>query len=362
MFNIFQRKPKSCIGIDIGTSSIKVVQLRRSEDRYKLETYGELQAYGYLERLNDPFQTKSLQLLESQVIKMVSRVLKEAGATTKKAVMSIPVFSSFISVLDLPPMSEKELSSAITFEAKRYVPISLSEVKIDWEVIDRKEVGPSESKKKGLFNFRVLIIAVPKEVIAKYLRIAQALGLNLLSLELENFSYTRSLVGNDLSTTCVLDFGARSTSFTINDRGSIQISHSLDIAGTELTRALSHSMGIDFRRAEMYKREGLNHMGLGAGREIKEVILTFIDKIIFEIERVIDSYQKKTGRKVAKLILSGGSSNLVGLEDYLENKLKIDVMIGNPWARVAYPLILESILKEIAPKFTVAVGLAMREV
>ena len=358
MFNLFRGKPKTCLGIDIGTSSIKVVQLKRSEGRYKLETYGELQTYGYLERLNDPFQTKNLQLLESQVAEMLGKIIKEASITTKKVALSIPIFSSFISVVDLSPMSEKELSHALVFESKRYIPVSLDEVKIDWEVIDKQQVDS-----KGLFKFRVLLVAVPKEIITKYLRIARNLGLEILALELENFSYTRSLVGNDLSTTCVLDFGARSTSFTIVDKGFIQMSHSLDIAGTELTKALAYGMGIDFKRADIYKKErGLDHKELEAGREIKEVILTLIDKIIFEIERVIESYESKTKRKVAKLILSGGSGNLFGLDGYLKNKLKIDIISGNPWARVIYPPILEPALKEIAPKFAVAVGLAMREI
>ena len=358
MFNLFGGKPKTCLGIDIGTSSIKVVQLKRSEGRYKLETYGELQTYGYLERLNDPFQTKNLQMLESQVAEMLRKITKEAGITTKKVALSIPIFSSFISVVDLSPMSEKELSRALVFESKRYIPVSLDEVKIDWEIIDKQPVDS-----KNLFKFRVLLVAVPKEVITKYLRITRNLGLEVLALELENFSYARSLVGNDLSAVCILDFGARSTSFTVVDKGFIQLSHSSDMAGTELTKALAYSMGIDFKRAEIYKKErGLDHKELEAGREIKEVILTLIDKLVFEIERAIESYESKTKRKVTKLILSGGSGNLFGLDEYLKNKLKIDVIPGNPWAKVVYPPIIEPALKEIAPKFAVAVGLAMREI
>lgn len=367
----FKKKPKSCVGIDIGTSSVKVVQLRRGEEgRYKLETYGELQTYGYLERLNEPFpsKAKSPKVVESQIIEMTRKLIKEAGVSTKLAAISIPVFSSFISVVDLPPMSEKELSRALLFEAKRHIPIPLGEVRIDWKIVDKEEESkaakglPKGLGKKGLFKFRVLLIAVPKEVIARYLRIAEALDLKLLTLELESFSYTRSLIGSDKSTACVLDFGARSTSFIVVDRGFIQMSHGLDISGTELTKALSHSMGVDFRRAEMYKKErGLNHKDLGIEREAKDILLTFIDKVVLELERIIDSYQKKTGRKVSKLVLTGGSSTLVGLKKYLEEGLKIDVVVGNPWARLVYPPLLKSILEEIAPRFAVAIGLAMQE-
>ena len=367
---LFKKKGKSSVGIDIGTSSIKVVQLKRSEGRYKLETYGELQTYGYLERLNDPFQSKSLKMLESQVVEMTRRIIKEAGINTKRAVISIPIFSSFIVVIDMPPMLEKELFQALSFEAKRHIPIPLSEARIDWKIIGREK---AESSKDGLpvgkaggrnvFKFRVLLVVVPKEVISKYLRIAQALELKLLALELESFSYIRSLVGNDKSAACVLDFGARSTSFTIVDKGFIQASHSLDIAGTELTRTLSHGIGVSFKRAELYKKErGLGFQEPGAEREAKEILLTLIDKIVLEVERLIKSYQIKTKGKVTKLILSGGSGNLVGLGKYLEKRLKIDVVTGDPWVRVSYPSLLEPVLKEIAPRFAVAVGLAMREV
>lgn len=360
---LFDKKTESCLGIDIGTSSIKVVQLKRSEEKYKLETYGELQTYGYLERLNDPFQTKSLKILESQVIEMIKRLMKEADTNTKHVAMSVPVFSSFISVIDLPPMSEKELQRALVFEAKRHIPVSLSEVRADWKVVSKEKVDSLKDKKKNLFKFRVLIIAVPKEVIDRYLRITKALGLKLVALEMESFSYIRSLMGNDKSTACILDFGARSTSFTIVDRGFIQISHSLDIAGTELTKALAHGMGVDFRRAETYKRQkGLDHKEIEEGREVKDILLTFVDKIVFEMERMINSYQEKTERKVTKLVLSGGSGSLVGLSEHLQKKLNINIIKGNPWDRIDYPEFLKPTLEKIGSKFAVAIGLAMREI
>jgi len=357
----FKSKSQSCLGVDIGTSSIKLIQLKRSDERYELETYGELQTYGYLEKLNDPFQTKSLKLLESQVIEMLSRTIKEAEISTKKVVMSIPVFSSFIGIINLPLMSENELSQALSFEAKRYVPVPLSEVKIDWKIIEKERVESSKSSKKNIFKFRILLVAVPKEIIAKHIRIANAVKLKLTGLELESFSYIRSLIGNDKSTSCILDMGARSTSFTVVDNGFIQSSHSLDIAGTELTKALSHSMGIDFKRAEIYKREkGLDHKTLNSGEEIKDVLLTYIDKIIVEAKRMINNYQEESKRKVTKLILSGGSGNLIGLENYLANQLGLEIIKANPWARINYPNILKPVLKKLAPRFAVVTGLAMR--
>ncbi len=360
--NLFGKGKKSVLGIDIGTSSIKMVQLKRVDERYKLETYGKLQTYGYLERLNDPFHTKSLRLLESQIVELIGKLLKKAETTSNQVVMSIPVFSSFISVVEMPPMPEKELSQALTFEAKRYIPVPLSEVRIDWKVIDREDAGFSKNKNKNLFKFKILLVAVPKEIIDKYLRIAQGLELKLQGLELESFSYLRSFMGDDKSTACILDLGARSTSFTIADKGFVQMSHGLDIAGAELTKALAHGMGVDFKRAEEYKRQkGLDHKKLSAEKETRDILLTFVDKIILEAQRMINAYQSETDRKVTKLILAGGSGNLIGLKEHLEKKLDIKVVVGNPWARIDYPSFLEPVIKEIAPQFAVAVGSAMRE-
>jgi Tfp pilus assembly PilM family ATPase len=140
------------------------------------------------------------------------------------------------------------------------------------------------------------------------------------------------------------------------------MSHSLDIAGSELTKALAHGMGIDFRRAEAYKREsGLSAGGLGAEKELRDILLTFVDKIVLELERMIDSYQRKTKRKVTKLILSGGSGGLVGLEEHLKKRLELNIEVANPWARVVRLSLLDPILKELAPRFAVAAGAAMRE-
>src|SRR3989344_1304351 len=112
ILNLFQRKPKGFLGIDIGTSSVKIVELSGGKNGIKLETYGELKAYGYLKRLGDPIQTSSLQMLDSEVAEMIKRIVDEANVSSRAASMSIPVFSSFFTLLELPAMSTKELANA----------------------------------------------------------------------------------------------------------------------------------------------------------------------------------------------------------------------------------------------------------
>ena len=239
---LFGNKPKSFLGIDIGTSSIKVVQLKKEGDKFKLETYGEISTVGYVERLNESFQSTSLKTIEAVTREMVGLTLNKAKINTKNAVMAVPIFSSFTSVIEMPIMTESELTQAVEFEARKYIPIPSAEVELDWKIIENAKQGK-----------RILLIAVPKEVINKYIRIADALNLKINALELESFSFARSLMSGDSSSACILDIGARTTSLTIVDKNMIQMSHGLDIAGAEMTRILASSLGVAFKRAEDFK-------------------------------------------------------------------------------------------------------------
>ena len=360
----FGSKPKSFLGIDIGTASIKVVQLKKVEDKFKLETYGEISTVGYVERLNESLQSTSLKTLEAVNREMVRTILERAKTTTKNVVMTIPVFSSFISVIEMPEIAEGELSRAVEFEARKYIPIPSAEVVLDWKIIDSGMIKDDTSEKpfKGK---RILLIAVPKEVVNKYLKIVEALKLKVIALELESFSFARALAFGETEPMCVLDIGARATSFTIIDRGTVQMSHGLDIAGAEMTRTLAISLGVAFRRAEDFKlTHGIDHAEESVNnerKEIKEALMTLIDEILSGSERMINAYQIKTGRKITKLILNGGTALMEGLKEYTEKKLNIKTFIADPWKRVIYPPNIEKTIKELGPEFSVAVGAAMRE-
>src|SRR4030042_4676621 len=114
-FNIFKKRPKSILGIDIGTSSIKVVKLKKEEEKFELETYGQISTIGYLERLNDAFQITALKTLEAITREMLRILLEKAETSSKLTIMAIPVFSSFVSTMEIPEMAEKELAHAIEF-------------------------------------------------------------------------------------------------------------------------------------------------------------------------------------------------------------------------------------------------------
>lgn len=357
----FGKKPKSSLGIDIGTSSIKVVQLKREEDRFRLETYGEISTIHYLKRLTDAFQSTALKTLEAITREMLRIVLQKAEVTAKEVALTIPVFSSFVSVIEMPAMAEKELARAVEFEARRYVPIPLGEVVLDWEAVESGMIKDGVSPKtfKGI---RVILIAVPREVVNKYIKIAESLDLRISALELESFSLARSLMVYDKSPTCILDIGARATSFTIVDRGVVQMSHSLDVAGAEMTQALATGLKIAPTRAEEFKiAYGLDHKEDREKRiGLQEFLSIPLDKIIGEIEKMVSSYQIKTERNIEKLILNGGSAQMAGFKEHIEQKMNLKAFIATPWTRIIYPPVLQETLRKIGPQFSVAIGAAMR--
>lgn len=349
LFKLF-KKSKSFLGIDIGTTSIKIAQLGKEGGRAKLDTYGSIENIG---QSNNAIQTSSLKLLDSQVAGMIKKIMKEAGTTTNVVTMSVPVFSSFTTLIELPAMPRKEIESAISFQARQYIPVPISDVILDWEVVDEED-----KDKKG--KIKILLIAVPKEVVGKYSRIATLAGLNLQALEIEMFSLVRSVIGNDKSPIALVDIGARSTGISIIDGGKTRFVRNIDTGGAELTRAVRRGLSLSFDRAEILKKE-VGLMGRQAEEEVSHILANIINIVISEIESIISLYEKKE-KKIEKIIISGGAANLPGFVGYIAKKLGIEVSLANPFSRVAYPHILSPILKEIGPSFSVAVGLAMRKI
>ncbi|MDO8743186.1 MAG: type IV pilus assembly protein PilM [Candidatus Azambacteria bacterium] len=350
-FNIFgiASKPKSYLGIDIGTLSIKIVEISNEEGRPKLENYAILTDYGLpLKHLQDS-SGKALKTFGGGAVVALRRLMKEGGINAKEVNMSVPIFSSFLTVMELPQMSELEVASAVPFEAKKYVPIPLDSVALDWSVIGSGDSG----------KILVLLIAIPRDIIDEYAIIAKEADLKLLTIELETISAARALIGNDPVPAVLIDLGSRDTTISVVDGGYSRISHSIEMSGEDLTRALANSLNIDWRRAEELKKQnGLKIMN--NNDQIAGVLSPLLDVIVNTTRDITDMYFSKTKKKIEKLIVYGGASKMPGFVEYLNDRLKMDAVVGNPFSRVAYPDKLKPMINEIGHEFTVAVGLALK--
>lgn len=349
-----QKKKKSYLGIDLGTASIKMVELTQEKDVIKLTNYAEIISPKLEQRSFAPLEMSSMQVLSEEIAALIKKTLKEAQIRTKIASMSVPIFSSFITTMELPFMTKEEVAQAVTFQARQYIPVPISEVVLDWTLLKEiVEGGPPQ-------KIPVLLVAVPQEVIHKYTDISVLSGFQLKALEVETFSLVRALIRNDKSTICLVDFGARSTNIAIIDDGAVRICRNIETSGGEMTKVLAGSLNIDFKRAEELKQERGIKKG-GGEEEISRIVLPLIDIIFSEIDKVASIYFQKSGKKVIKFILTGGTAALPGLVEYFVEKFGREIRIGDPFKDIEYPPILAPILREIGPSFAVAVGLAMRE-
>ena len=368
------------LGIDIGTATVKVVALSRGskDGQFILENYGTVMSPWSLQNPNSPGQ-ESPRLPDGEVIEMVKAVLAEMKAPYKaEAVFSIPVYSSFITEITLPPMSLSELNTAISDQAKQYVPISLSEVELDWQVISKQEspkaapsvkaegqeeaaekLSPDSAKLAESEGLNVLLAAVPRETVQRSEYLAKEIGVKLTALEIETFGLVRSVVGRQRGAVCLVDMGARNTNITIVVDGFIRLNRNIDVGGDELTRVIAQSMGLTVRRAEEMKRlQGLK--AEGGEHEIVAIMHPVLDKILVEVERVVNAYGTRHHQELSEVILIGGSAQLNGVVEYLSEKLRIPHRLGGPWQNVSYPPEMKPILTELAPTFATAIGLAMR--
>lgn len=340
------------IGVNIGAYSTKVVQLRYARERAVLETYGELLNEGYLKHPESSRGGGILHYTDQDLGTIIKDVLRESNVTTTDAVATIPAAAAFITTIMFPRSLEKEIAQAVPYEARKYVPIPISEVLLEWMVLEDTDARDD--------SIAVLLVAVPREAVEKFRRVGEIAGLNMRSLEVEPFSMARSLIGYDNTPTLIINFGHQSTTLVFVERGLIRMAHTLGRGSQELTRALERGLAVNTERAEAMKRE----VGLSERieeREIASVMAPMLETLFAEIERLTSLYHRKAPHKIQKVNLTGGGANLKGLVEFAALKFGLEVTRGSPFTRLVTPPFLQPVLKEIGPTFSVATGAAIRE-
>jgi type IV pilus assembly protein PilM len=351
---------KGTLGVDIGTSSIKIVELERKTGRFELVNYGvfEIKESRTLPQNTDAWQSV-LKLPDQEISSGIHELFKKAGFNSQDVVTAIPSFTTFATVIDMPYVSNDDLARALPFEAKKYIPIPLDEVVLDWSIVGINDNQAfAQGNKPSMVE--VFLAAVPKDETARYQNIVKNSGLKLQAIELENSALIRALLGNDLSPTVIVNIGGRSTSIIIVNKGYERVSHNYEIGGFEITRAISQSLSISLEKAEELKRK----FGLKKGEDniINESMISLVNMMVFETQKTITNYEESKKEKISNVVLIGGLTNMPGFAEYFQEKLNRKVTLGNPFSRLVYPAELESITPELSSLFSVAIGLAMRDI
>lgn len=357
---------KSVFGLDIGSSTAKFVQLRSAHGAAILETYGEIALGPYGEQAVG----KTVKLPPEKTAEAILALMKEANVTAKAGGMSIPFSSSLISIIDVPKTTPDQLKRMIPIEARKYIPVPVSEVTLDWFAI------PADEEEKSAFDRieqqtalqahgqEVLLAAIHNDTVRAYQTIASTVGLSVRFFEIEIFSTIRSAIGHGVAPVLVIDLGASTTKMYVVERGVVRMTHLQTVGGQHMTETLGRSLNWDFDKAERIKREhGLLDSSVYSTDEndrIRASLLSTLSRIFSEANRVLLSYGKRYNKAVPKVVLSGGASSLPGLEAAARNDLQAEVSIANPFARTEAPAFLGDVLASIGPSFSVAVGLALR--
>jgi type IV pilus assembly protein PilM len=360
--NLFPEKNQSFLGVDIGASSIKVVQLTRKHDRAVLETYGEISLAPY----DGKEMGKAMNLSASKIAEALTDLCRESSVTAVQAAVAIPFVSSLVSLIEMPTADPKQLAQMIPIEARKYIPVPISEVLLDWSVIPKEaksyqsvdEQKPDQPGSK-IEKTDVMIVAIHNDTVTKYQEIGAKTSLHAAFYEIEMFSTIRALLDQNSKSVMIMDIGAGSTKLYVVERGVIKNSHLINRGSQDITSALANALGITFAEAETLKRS-TDISSPKADQKIVGTITVTLDYIFAEANQVLLSYEKRYNKTANQIMLIGGGALLQGILPMAKHSFQIEVAVGEPFSKVEAPAFLQNVLKSTNPEFSVAVGAALR--
>ncbi|MBP9711754.1 MAG: type IV pilus assembly protein PilM [Candidatus Pacebacteria bacterium] len=350
------------IGIDIGSSAIKVVEIKKKGGKAVLETYGSIALGPYADL--DVGRVTNLPV--EKIADGLKEVLKQAGVTGSSGALAIPVQSSLIFIIELPAqIKSSDMGSIVPTEARKYIPVPITEVSLDYFILPDKEpsfeeMNNPEMQLKNEDKIRVLVVATQNDAVSRYRSIASQANFDASFFEIEVFSSIRSNFEHELSPVLLIDLGASRTKLSIVEFGMIKSYHTIDRGGADITESISKSLNIPFYEAEKMKKE----FGLFENtneRTLSDIIKVHLDYIFSETNNVLLSYEKKYNRTISKVILTGGGSLMKGFREMAVSNFKAEIELGHPFEKVGAPAFLDKVLEAMGPEFAVALGLALRK-
>jgi type IV pilus assembly protein PilM len=300
--------------------------------------------------------------------------MRESNVTSLSSGISIPFRSSLVSLIQLPAVPEKQLQEMIPLEARKYIPVPINEVTLDWWVvpgdtdpsldfIDAETDEQTTTTKSAIPDQKktdVLVVSIHNEVLNNYNKIVKAAVLDTGFFEIEMFSATRALLSGENAPVMIFDMGASSTKMYILERGVVKYSHIIGKGSQDITVSISKGMTQTFERAEQIKRT------LGTGvvpdeKNVFDIISLTLDYIFSEANSVMLNYQKKYNKAVSRVILTGGGVAMKGVFELARANFQTEVVMGDPFAKVEAPAFLDDVLKTTGLEFAVAIGIALRK-
>lgn len=339
------------VGLDLGSHSIRAVELEESKGGILLKRFGSYES----PKLDYSSVSKQDQNTYADAVK---HFFKEVDFSTPEVISAIPEYDVFTRVIKLPQMTEKELESSIAYEAEQFIPIPVGEVNFDFQILD-----PDVHDKDKM---NVLIVAAKNEVLERQVALLKSAGLVPKGLEPETIAVGRVLgdTSDRPSASIIVNIGSFSTQIIIFYKGFVRFTRSISVGGDALTRAVAQSLNFEISQAEEYKKSYGMDQNQADGK-VLEAMRPVFDNVLMEIKRARIFYTTHNPNvNINRVILSGGTALMPGLLFYMANNLSLEVELANPWRNIRFSKDLEpqrDLLTEQSPFYATAVGLALKE-
>lgn len=338
-------KDKPIFGLDIGFSSLKVMQIDTATKKHTVVGYGAASF--------DPAAIRDGSIIDIEAVAAAAKELFEkhltGDITTPRVIMSIPAARAFNRNVHLPNLSRKELEEAINGEVEQYVPLPNSELYTDYTTI-----------RPGTEETEYLVVAAPRRIIDDHLQLAKILGLELVGVQTTIDASGRLFLQSEGSNapTVLIDFGSNSADLTIYDQGLI-VTGTVPVGGDEFTSLISKTLNVTQQEAHIIKTK----YGLGVSKKQKEIIgglIPTLQQITKEVKRMIRYYEERSGteQKVTQIVTMGGGANMPGLSEYLTDTLRIPTRTCDPWQNLHFSRLQPPNLSEKS-MYVTAAGLAL---
>jgi len=355
LLSSFSAKPVTAtnnrvVGIDIGSSSIKVVELQNRDNVITLTTYGELELGPYDEEKPVGQAVTLTAQVERQAL---VDILRESAVKARQSVFAMPLSSSFVTVMSLLAPATEDISPRVRVEARKYIPVPMAEVTLDWAEVEHRAASENETETRD-----VLLAAIQNEAFKRFTTLMQTVEFANPPIEIECFSAIRSLYTEENADVAIIDVGAISTKMYIVRGGLLQRMYRIRAGGALYTEKLATALGCSFEEAESIKRSlSPEHPQFSEALKLHQVTY---DRVLKEFQQVITEYESRVGVAVPMIQLIGGGVLFPNFAAYVSQHLNRPAVLAQPFNKVAYPAFMEDTMNVIGSSFVVALGAALR--
>jgi type IV pilus assembly protein PilM len=332
-------------GLDIGTTAIRLVELRGGTEPKALVKY----AYVPLDGTVALSESKAD---EQKLAETIAQLIKQAGVSTRNVAVGIPSNRVFTTIADVERLPQGELAKAIHYQADALIPTPIAESKVDWALLGD---SPSDKTKQ-----EILLSSVPNNFVEARLDMLEAIGLNVVAFEPDNLAMARALAAPGNEAQLLLDVGRRSTDLVIQYNNAPHLTRNVPTGVESIVRAATQNLNVDDKQAEQFVLKfGLSKDKLEG--QVYQAVSGTVDLLATEVEKSIKFFQTRYGdAKIQRIIVTGGASVIPEFPLYIANKFNINVEIGNAWRGISFGQDRQNELAAISNQFGVAVGLAER--